>query len=589
MAKGKDIEDAVREYLQQSDHHAMLLYGEWGTGKTRFVREKLKRRLEGDDEPTVMVYTTAAGVKNADELMGRLAAAYINELAGIEAGEDAPKAMKLLSAAKGAGLTFLENKLNGVKSDLGIPYAPSSDTLLALALSKDCLVVIDDIERMAVDDDEREDVLLSTLCRLVEEQGRKVLLVSNAIEAIPENVREKIVWRRAKFEPCPEELVDSILRDVLDKYPDCVCARGQMVRALEKNGSRNARQLIRVKPILEAMMQCGFFQDGVNDQAVQRDTFFDVVSIALRLSNGTAPSEPDGSMNWLERDEAERFKAKCASLKFLQNHFTTGFLCDTAEMDEALGKFANRYHPETQVARSAIGAIVAIFNGTFEDEEGSRYLSAIMCALEQGELSLDDVPKALRSIQFLVSVGLANQDEFQCAVELCRQLLLRDASCSRSAIHDGPLDWQEVDGLGVPILPELDDLRDAVMQAYADQAPSRMLRGVCNGDENAGVLIAGNAEAWFGSDPIGLTAIEPDALVGYIRTSNNESLSRLAQAIESMHQIGLRRAGDGLELVRVWDEALLEQLSTLSVSSKTRQYHIEQLRSYLQRQIEQLS
>lgn len=85
MANTDEIKNHIDKYLAQSrSHHAMILYGEWGSGKSYFVRNELKTYLEERDDPIPVIYTTAAGFANPDELMERIATAYINVLASIE-------------------------------------------------------------------------------------------------------------------------------------------------------------------------------------------------------------------------------------------------------------------------------------------------------------------------------------------------------------------------------------------------------------------------------------------------------------------------------------------------------------------------
>jgi len=207
MANADEIKNHIDEYLESGkSHHAMVLYGEWGSGKSFFVRNDLKTYLEGREDSIAVIYTTAAGFTDPDELMERIASAYINELASIEELPDNYKKRKLLNEARKSGLGFLKKLAKKVGKASGALPSLSDSAFLSLMLPKRTLIIIDDLERRAfslshnsdpdADYEEFDDALFSALCRLVEEHGHKVLLIANSRDAIPADIMEKLVWDR---------------------------------------------------------------------------------------------------------------------------------------------------------------------------------------------------------------------------------------------------------------------------------------------------------------------------------------------------------------------------------------------------------
>ena len=119
------------------------------------------------------------------------------------------------------------------------------------------------------------------------------------------------------------------------------------------------------------------------------------------------------------------------------------------------------------------------------------------------------------------------------------------------------------------------------LQKFKDEAYPRMMAGVDDADEEAGLRIARNADAWFGSDPIGLTAISPDEFGDFFKTANVVSIHALWNAIVRMNNEGIQSEAGSREQVKKWNKELAEILSQVDVDSKMRNYLIGQLCEYL--------
>lgn len=592
MANTDEIENHINEYLEPGkSHHAMILYGEWGSGKSYFVRNDLKTYLEGREDSIAVIYTTAAGFTDPDELMERIATAYINELASIEELPDDSKKKKLLNEARKSGLGFLKNLTKKVGKASGALPSLSDSAFLSLMLPKRALIIIDDLERRAFsllhnndldadDNEEFDDALFSALCRLVEEHGHKVLLVANSSDAIPADIMEKLVWDRQEFKPDPAELVDRILTENIKGFPQSLKVEEQIISAQSHTGKCNARRLIRIRPMLELMAQCDFFKDNEIDSAIRIDTLKDVLYVALRASDGEKEeSKNDG--NWLTEEESEQYQSKLKTLKCFKLFFAEGVKPSIDGLNNNLVRFAQRYHPQSQKEQIALAALNSIRCWAFEDEDGEQYLRAIIDALDSEEMDISNIPNVLRAINLLRSIGIASQSDYEQAVQASKRLLTKNSSFSRSAINEDQIAWQVVHVDDVNRLDAIDSLREMALQKFKDEAYPRMMTGVDDADEEAGLRIAQNADAWFGSDPIGLTAISPDEFGGFFKTANVVSIRALWNAIVRMNNEGIRSEAGSREQVKKWNKELAEILSQVDVDSKMRNYLIGQLCEYL--------
>lgn len=592
MPNDNEIKQRLEDYLKPStSRHAMLLYGEWGSGKSHFVRNDLKAYLEGLDEPVTVIYTTAAGFTTPDELMERIATAYINELASVEESPDDSKRKKLLNEIRKSGLGFLKKLTAEIGDASGALPSLSDSAFLSLMLPRKALIIIDDMERRAfslshnngsdADNEEFDDALFSALCRLVEEQGHKVLLIANSSDAIPANIMEKLVWSRLEFKPSPAELIDNVLADSMKVFSERLNAREQIISAQRLTGKCNARRLIHVEPLLDTIAQCEFFKNDEMDIAIQKDTLKDVVYLALCASDGAAFVKP-GEPAWIAWDGFDENRAKYSALKFLKTFFDNGAKPSVDEMNSDLVRFAERFHPQSYKEQVALAAINSIRGRAFEDEEGKAFLNAILEALDSGEMDISNIPNLLYAINLLRLIGIASLADYEHAVQASECLLTKNSSFARSAINEDQIAWQVVHVDGVNQLDEIDNLRELALQKFKNEAYSRMMAGADNTDEEAGLRIAQNADAWFGSDPIGLTAISPNELGEFIKTANVVSIQELRNAIVRMNNGGIQAETGNREQVKKWNKELAEILSQVDVDSKMRNYLIGQLCEYLQ-------
>lgn len=591
MANADEIKNHIDEYLESGkSHHAMVLYGEWGSGKSFFVRNDLKTYLEGCEDSIAVIYTTAAGFTDPDELMERIASAYINELASIEELPDNSKKRKLLNEARKSGLGFLKKLAKKVGKASGALPSLSDSAFLSLMLPKRTLIIIDDLERRAfslshnndpdADYEEFDDALFSALCRLVEEHGHKVLLIANSRDAIPADIMEKLVWDRLEFKPDPAELVDRILSEEIKVFPQGLKIEEQIISAQSLTGKCNARRLIRIKPMLELMAQCDFFKDNEIDTAIQIDTLKDVLYIALRASDGENKKSEDDA-NWLAEEESERHQSKLNTLKCFKLFFAEGVKPSIDGLNKNLVRFAEKYHPQSQKEQVALAAINSIRGRAFEDEDGEQHLKTILDALDSEEMDISNIPSVLHVINFLRVTGIASLTDYEHAVRVSERLLMKNSSFSRSAINEDRVDWQVSHVNDVNRLDEIDSLREAALQQFKNEAYSRMMAGVDKTNEEAGLRIAQNANAWFGSDPIGLTTISPDEFGEVIKVANVGSIQELLNAIVRMNNEGIQAEAGSREQVKQWNKELAEILSQVDVDSKMRNYLIGQLHGYL--------
>lgn len=293
----------IDSYLKDKDNqYAIALEGDWGSGKTRFIEEKLAEHLKDGDYELVRV--SMFGIATADDLYERIVMALVHL---------SDKSMKTQSAAKMMG-----GALNGIssalikKTGLSLNLAVGIQSVACLMLRKKHFLVFDDVERRSEHGDDL--ALFGTMNDLVERLGMKVMLVSNAwggSEARPlrkfdSDVREKLIWKVYSFRPCASALAKEILMGDCRPSEDIDMYRA-ILEGVEASGCVNARAMIRARELIGRICSLDVVQDtGIAPQN-RFNALRDAVHFALLASMGSAPSKPQNGRpeEWLSPEALE--------------------------------------------------------------------------------------------------------------------------------------------------------------------------------------------------------------------------------------------------------------------------------------------
>lgn len=197
MATEIELMTAVESYLNRREgRYAILIYGEWGCGKTRFIQSNLKQYLEDNDNPTLLLRASAFGANTGEELTGRIVSALINERAGI-VNDTSSRNDALKALLKNTGISSLNAAGTKILKKLGISYSAPPQLILSFLLPKRSLIVIDDLERSSIEESE----LFGTINDLVETHNLNVILVAKSVDNVPAELVEKLIWKNTGLHP----------------------------------------------------------------------------------------------------------------------------------------------------------------------------------------------------------------------------------------------------------------------------------------------------------------------------------------------------------------------------------------------------
>lgn len=302
--QAKEITEAIKDYMQCDaiGLQALVLHGEWGSGKTYFCENDLKAALNELGIKTCRV--SLFGISDYDEICNRILASrlHIYENAKDRVGS----AMNVFKkSAIEAGTSALSSKL----ADLGIQVAVNSDLMLSLFDMTKVLVILDDCERSSFAHDDRS--FLGFVNNMVENHGWHVMLVRNQPLSFEDNCSvEKAVISQFEYEPDLQVLYRVMVKDKL-RIPEQI---GFEVKDAVIDGIQgslvNARALLRSIPSINYALNTPILLDESIDFHGRVKAFSDFVGYAVQASAGIVPKEPKGansSMNIFDDSELQEY------------------------------------------------------------------------------------------------------------------------------------------------------------------------------------------------------------------------------------------------------------------------------------------
>lgn len=559
----------VRGYLEDRENsYALMLTGEWGCGKTYFVKHALTENLEAGESRHPVVVASAYGVKDLAELCGAIEAGFISKCA-IGRADSGVKSRKdsLVEFAKDTGVSFLGKKIRELEKKAGVDLKMAPLNAVNLIIGPEALLVIDDVERC--DMGLRE--LLGAVDHLVVGCGKKVLLVCNedewrkrletkekegrgtkdAVEEY-ENLIEKTVWRKFRFEPSVDSVVEHVLGDVLrDIYPEAI---EDAVSAIRESGSPNFRSLGKMRPVLDGMAKSGFFAERADPEPA-RAVFREACGFAAGAAEGKRiepPSSREDSV--LGGGVFESRRLKYAALDFISCFFERCDGVDPEYVRSCLEDYVATFHPDGPAAREALKCISKIRDVAFRDAEVPGLVEAIVAGIapEEGNrgLSFDVYPDALRAVNGIAEdFADALPEGIAPLVEAMESSIERDPGSAVESIRKNRVEWQEIpfDPGGtyeIPALEEVDTLRELALTTLHERESKSLDNVLRNApDQFAEKLYLTFSKSDDRSEPIlSLISLDASLFVRAMEKMPPEDIQRVHRVLSTDGLMGSRPA-----------------------------------------------
>ncbi|TVM18012.1 hypothetical protein DPQ33_07860 [Oceanidesulfovibrio indonesiensis] len=295
------IENYLRYYVnpKTKPEHAVLITGEWGSGKTWFIN-KFVEQIITENESFKVFQVSLYGLNSLDDIASEYfrQAHPILSSRGMIVGRALGKAF-----AKG----FLKLDLDGdQREDAQIKLGDLDGVVSKRDVNADKhLLVFDDVERCSIDIVE----LLGYINHFVEVQGYKAILLANEekleerwgesqnrTHGTFENIKEKLIGKTFCVSPDSTAAINAFVDEIAHKKAQSICkdAFKKVVRIYEEAGYLNLRSIKRALWNFEAVIR------SLSDTALANDDFNShflllYLIYSIELQNGLSVEHLDGS------------------------------------------------------------------------------------------------------------------------------------------------------------------------------------------------------------------------------------------------------------------------------------------------------
>lgn len=430
--QAKEITEAIKGYMECDDIglQALVLHGEWGSGKTYYCEHDLKAAL--DKIGIRICRVSLFGVSNYDEIFNRIMASWFHF------SDKAKKRSKAVTnVLKKYALEIGRSISSKQLAKLGVQVSIKPDLLLSLIDMKKVLVILDDCERSGFAQDDR--AFLGFVNNMVENHGWHVMLVRNQPLSFEDDCSvEKAVISQIEYQPDLQELYRVILKDKLIipeqidfKVKDAVIdgIRGSFV---------NARALSRSVPSINYALSTSVLVDESVDFCGKVKAFSDFVGYAVQASAGIAPKEPKGaksSMSIFDNSELEAYDYYLTISKALAP-LTEGKDVNPETVKSSFRKFILMKNPDSaaDVEARNIDYQWSTLH-LLEDDQVELLASRLDELLSKGLYSHNWFYKVIRISLDLIKLGFLDDGIREKLLDSLRLAVKRDPKCNVAVLR----------------------------------------------------------------------------------------------------------------------------------------------------------
>lgn len=376
----ENIIKEIDNYMKNPLSYALLLEGNWGSGKTYFIHNKLKH-IE-------TIYVSLYGINNISNLSFQLCYQLSKNTNNRFFSKllNSRQANKTVGAIGSILMTSIENKFNiSIKELLNL--------IENIDLSNK-LLIFDDLERCTMSIDE----VLGFINNLVEHNKVKILIVANEQELSKESkyvkFKEKLIYQTFKYVPNLNNIYDNITSDETNIFSE---NKTFVINELERKNHFNIRTLqFIIQRYKELEIEINSVLIKLNNEAVihtikqELFKYLVIVSREYKMGNELPKFEKNGKISYYELVENSFYTI--TSFKFI-NDFILGFQTNINEIEEVLINYSH----EVLSSMKGDNNPLQILNYWWEAEDDiiKESNKKIIEGLNKNEYQFDLYPKIL--------------------------------------------------------------------------------------------------------------------------------------------------------------------------------------------------
>lgn len=581
--QAKEITEAIKSYMQcdDIDLQALVLHGEWGSGKTYYCENDLKTALNKMDIKICRV--SLFGVSNYEEALNRVIASCL-PLSEKAVGGICTAISALVKNALKAGSSMLNNKIE----DLGIQFSLKPDLLLPLLDTKNALVIFDDCERSSFAHDDR--TFLGFVNNMVENHGWHVMLVRNKpLSFEDENSVEKAIMSQILFEPDLQTLYQGLVKPRL-QFPEHIDfdIDDAIIDGI-KGSAINARALSRSIPTINHVLSTSVLVDKTVKSSGRAQALSNFISYAVRASAGNTPKKPDTSnkaVNMIDNSEFIEYENYLLISKALAP-LTEGGNVSPNAIEHSFKEYVIAENPESAADLEAQD----IENQWFalpwlEDDQVKLLANQLELLLTEGRYSQGWFYKIIRITLNLIDLGFWDEAFREKLLESLRLAANRDPKCNADKLRQERAMANDFYGMNADQI--MDELISSVEKEESERALNRISLELSDVDGDTGNTLS---ELFKEAMQSGYSRTILNVPAEYVAASIYEGTAASQMSLHSFFNRDIKKYSDGQSLTEAieWLRSIDDRLVKVGFKSRMGQLRTECIRNDFKEAIEELN
>lgn len=577
-----EITEVIKSYMQcdDIDLQALVLHGEWGSGKTYYCENDLKTALNKMDIKICRV--SLFGVSNYEEALNRVIASCL-PLSEKAVGGICAAISALVKNAIKAGSSMLNNKIE----DLGIQFSLKPDLLLPLLDTKNALVIFDDCERSSFAHDDR--TFLGFVNNMVENHGWHVMLVRNKpLSFEDENSVEKAIMSQIMFEPDLQTLYQGLVKPRL-QFPEHIDfdIDDAIIDGI-KGSAINVRALSRSIPTINYVLSTSVLVDKTVKSSGRAQALSNFISYAVRAWAGNTPKKPDTSnkaVNMIDNSEFIEYENYLLISKALAP-LTEGGNVSPNAIEHSFKEYIIAENPESAADLEAQD----IENQWFalpwlEDDQVKLLANQLELLLTEGRYSQGWFYKIIRIALNLIDLGFWDEAFREKLLESLRLAANRDPKCNADKLRQERAMANDFYGMNANQI--MDELISSVEKEESERALNRISLELSDVDGDTGNTLS---ELFKEAMQSGYSRTILNVPAEYVAASIYEGTAASQMSLHSFFNRDIKKYSDGQSLTEAinWLRSIDDRLVKVGFKSRMGQLRTECIRNDFKEAIEEL-
>lgn len=577
-----EITEVIKSYMQcdDIDLQALVLHGEWGSGKTYYCENDLKTALNKMDIKICRV--SLFGVSNYEEALNRVIASCL-PLSEKTVGGICAAISALVKNAIKAGSSMLNNKIE----DLGIQFSLKPDLLLPLLDTKNALVIFDDCERSSFAHDDR--TFLGFVNNMVENHGWHIMLVRNKpLSFEDEKSVEKAIMSQILFEPDLQTLYQGLVKPRL-QFPEHIDfdIDDAIIDGI-KGSAINVRALSRSIPTINYVLSTSVLVDKTVKSSGRAQALSNFISYAVRASAGNTPKKPDTSnkaVNMIDNSEFIEYENYLLISKALAP-LTEGGNVSPNAIEHSFKEYVIVENPESAADLEAQD----IENQWFalpwlEDDQVKLLANQLELLLTEGRYSQGWFYKIIRIALNLIDLGFWDEAFREKLLESLRLAANRDPKCNADKLRQERAMANDFYGMNANQI--MDELISSVEKEESERALNRISLELSDVDGDTGNTLS---ELFKEAMQSGYSRTILNVPAEYVAASIYEGTAASQMSLHSFFNRDIKKYSDGQSLTEAieWLRSIDDRLVKVGFKSRMGQLRTECIRNDFKEAIEEL-